>query len=46
MLNFLASMLSTSEVHPEYIHFSFGNYLGTPLIIGDLMTWMMLLHLQ
>jgi hypothetical protein len=33
MLTFLSSMLCTSEVHA----FSLGNYLGTSLIIGNLM---------
>ena len=50
MLTFCSSMLCKFELHP----FSFGNYLGTSLIIGNLMiirvagvewTWMMLLHL-
>ena len=33
MLKFLSSMLCTSKRHP----FSLGNYLGTSLIIGNLM---------
>ena len=33
MLKFLSSMLCTSKIHP----FSLGNYLGTSLIIGNLM---------
>ena len=33
MLKFLSSMLCTSKIHP----FSLGNYLGTLLIIGNLM---------
>jgi fido (protein-threonine AMPylation protein) len=33
MLNFLSSMLCTSKIHP----FLLGNYLGTSLIIGNLM---------
>jgi hypothetical protein len=33
MLTFLSSMLCTSKIHL----FSFGNYLGTSLIIGNLM---------
>ena len=33
MLTFLSSMLYTSKIHP----FSLGNYLGTSLIIGNLM---------
>ena len=33
MLNFLSSMLCTLKIHP----FSLGNYLGTSLIIGNLM---------
>ena len=32
MLNFLSSMLCTSEMYP----FSLGNYLGTSLTIGHL----------
>jgi hypothetical protein len=35
MLEFLTSMLCI--VHLKYIHFSRGNYLGTSLIIGNLM---------
>ena len=30
MLKFLSSMLYTSKIHP----FTFGNYLGTSLMIG------------
>ena len=33
MLKFLSSMLCTSRIHP----FSFGNYVRTSLIIGNLM---------
>ena len=33
MLEFLSSMLCTSKIHP----FSLGNYLGTSLIIENLM---------
>ena len=33
MLPFFSSMLCTSKIHP----FSLGNYLGTSLIIGNLM---------
>ena len=33
MLKFLLSMLCTSKIHP----FLLGNYLGTSLIIGNLM---------
>ena len=33
MLIFFSSMLCTSKIHPC----SFGNYLGTSLIIGNLM---------
>ena len=33
MLKFLSSMLCTSRIHP----FSFGSYLRTSLIIGNLM---------
>ena len=33
MLKFLSSMLCTSKIHS----FSLGNYLGTLLIIGNLM---------
>ena len=33
MLKFFSSMLCTSRIHP----FSFGNYLRTSLIIGNLM---------
>ena len=33
MLALLSSMFCTSKIHP----FSFGNYLGTSLIIGNLM---------
>ena len=33
MLKFLSSMLCTSKIHS----FSLGNYLGTSLIIGNLM---------
>ena len=33
MLKFLSSMLCSSKIHS----FSFGNYLGTSLIIGNLM---------
>ena len=33
MLKFLLSMLCASNIHP----FSLGNYLGTLLIIGNLM---------
>ena len=33
MPKFLSSMFYTSTIHP----FSFGNYLGTSLIIGTLM---------
>ena len=33
MLKFFSSMLCTSKIHP----FSLGNYLGTSLIIGNLM---------
>ena len=33
MLEFLSSMLCTSKIHP----FPLGNYLGSSLIIGDLM---------
>ena len=33
MLKFLSSMLYTSKIHP----FALRNYLGTPLIIGNLM---------
>ena len=32
MLKFLSSMLCTFEIHP----FSLGNYLGSSLIIGNL----------
>ena len=33
MLKFLSSMLCISKIHP----FSLGNYLGTSLIVGNLM---------
>ena len=33
MLQFLSSMLCTSKIYP----FSLGNYLGTSLIVGNLM---------
>ena len=33
MLKFLSSMLCTSKIHP----FLLGNYLETPLIIGNLL---------
>ena len=33
MLNFFSSMLCTSKIYP----FPHGNYLGTSLIIGNLM---------
>ena len=33
MLTFLSSTLCTSKIHP----FSLGNYLGTSLVIGNLM---------
>ena len=34
MLTLLSSMLCTSKVHP----FSLGNYLGTSIVIGNLMS--------
>ena len=33
MLKFLSSMLCTSNIHP----FSLGNYLGTSLVIGNIL---------
>ena len=33
MLKFISSMFCTSKIHP----FSLGNYLGTSLIIGNLL---------